>query len=121
MRSRTVLWSVSIVAGLAACCWGGRFLGTATLGAELSMPPRWRIPEVPAGATVVEDTRSCGSGGCGWSLTLQPAAGQTAEELAREMGVAEWRNEPPTLTDPAFVSVGSHIRAGQVVVYVGYR
>lgn len=113
--------AVAVAAVLASCLWGAGFLQLALSGDDGPLPPRWRVPVVPAGVTVVEDTKMCGSGGCWWSLTLQPVAGQTPEELAREMGVASERVEPMTLTDPGRVTVGSNIRAGRVVVYVGYH
>ncbi|MFC7531664.1 hypothetical protein [Actinoplanes sp. GCM10030250] len=114
---RTAVY-LAVAAGLLWCLW---FAALWMFGDEGAMPPRWRIPAVPAGATVVEDTMMCASGGCWWSLTLTPSASQTPEDLAREMGLARERTLPPTLTDPGFVTVGADPRQDRLVVYVGYR
>lgn len=82
---------------------------------------KWRIPDVPSGATVVDESEACGSGGCSWQVTLAPAAGQSAADLADEMGLAEDRSEPPTLLDPGSVYVVAQPKDGQLVIHVGYE
>ncbi|BBH70872.1 hypothetical protein ACTI_75570 [Actinoplanes sp. OR16] len=109
-----ILGVLAVVVVLAGCLFLSLFAD------EGAMPPKSRIPAVPAGATVVEETKLCGSGGCWWSVTVEPAAGQTPEELAQQMGVASERTEPATVTDWRSVTVGSTIRDGLVVVHVGY-
>ncbi|MEU4689430.1 hypothetical protein [Actinoplanes sp. NPDC023714] len=125
MRSRIgwrrLLVGASLTAGVLACCWGGWFLTLLVTGGEGAMPPESRIPEIPAGATVVEQSRQCGSGGCWWQITVAPEPGRSPEELAAAMGIEEERTESPTLTDPAYVSIGGTVRGGNLVVHVGYR
>lgn len=101
--------------------WSLWFAALWMFSDEGAMPPRGRIPAVPAGASIVEDTMMCASGGCWWSVTLTPPAGQSPEDLARQMELAQERTLPPTLTDPAFVTVGANPRQGRLVVYVSYR
>ncbi len=112
-----------VVGGLTVllCGWGSWFAVLAIFAEEGLTPPRWRIPEVPPGATVIEETKECASGGCWWRLVLKPAAGQTPDELAATMGVSESRVESPALLDPAFVGVGAETRDSRLVVHVGYE
>ena len=63
----------------------------------------------------------CASGGCSRDVTLTPPAGQSPEDLAQEMDLAQERTLPPTLTDPGFVTLGGNPRQGQLVVHVSYR
>ncbi|WP_299054785.1 hypothetical protein [uncultured Nocardioides sp.] len=60
----------------------------AVFSGEGALPPTWRDPDVPVGAEVVsvgEDL--CGSGGCARRISIIPAEGESAGELAREMGL----------------------------------
>ncbi|BCY10572.1 hypothetical protein L3i22_056600 [Actinoplanes sp. L3-i22] len=104
-----------------AFCWGGSFVYLSVFGGEGSLPPASRVPEVPAGATVVGEDTACGSGGCWRVLKVRPAAGQTAEDLARQMGVDGEREKSPSLTDPATVHISSDIRDGLLIIQVGYQ
>ena len=72
------------------------------------MPPQSRMPNVPSGAIVVAAGQACGSGGCWREIIVAPAAGQSPEELAREMDLAEQQVKSPTLLDPGFVYVVAH-------------
>ncbi|MEU8661081.1 hypothetical protein [Actinoplanes philippinensis] len=100
--------------------WSLCFAWLYLFGDEGATPPDWRVPAVPAGATVVEEGMQCASGGCWWGLTVKPAPGQTPEELQRRMGLEAEERLGPTLTDPGYVVRGAHIRQGNVVVYVSY-
>ncbi|GIF12800.1 hypothetical protein [Actinoplanes teichomyceticus] len=115
------LVAVSLALAVLVCLWVLRFLMLMSWFGEGELPPRSRIPDVPSGASVVEDGRKCGSGGCWWQLTIAPAAGQSPEDLARAMDLAETRRRPPTLLDPGFVYVWAHPRDGQLVIGVSYR
>jgi hypothetical protein len=110
-----------LIVGVSACLWGGRFLYLAALGDEGALPPASRAPRIPAGATLVAADKACGSGGCWREITVRPAAGQTAEELARQMGLTGEQQKSPTLTDPATVHVSSWTRDGLLVIDVGYQ
>ncbi|WP_436532841.1 hypothetical protein [Actinoplanes sp. HUAS TT8] len=111
---------IVVIAAL-ACLWGAKFVYLVALGDEGSMPPQSRIPQVPAGATVVSQEKSCGSGGCWWEVTVQPPAGQSPEELARQMGLGNEQEKAPTLTDPGSVYVGATAVGGQLKIHVGYQ
>jgi hypothetical protein len=123
MATRTVLRLLRVAVSLlivAGFLWSLCFAWIRLSSEEGAMPPRWRIPEVPAGATVLDDGMDCASGGCWWSLTLRPPPGRSPEELRRQMGLETEEEPAPTLTDPGFVVRGAHVRRGNVVVYVGY-
>lgn len=109
------------VVGLLACGWGLWFAALSAFGDEGSLPPKWRIPDVPAGATVVDESEECASGGCWRQVTLAPAAGQSPEELAERMGLAEQQDLPRKLFDPATVYVVAEPRNGQLIIRLGYE
>ncbi|MEV4351333.1 hypothetical protein AB0J83_43305 [Actinoplanes sp. NPDC049596] len=111
----------SVVVALLAALWGLWFLALLVFGSEESLPPKSRIPDVPAGATVADQRQACGSGGCSWLLTVTPPPGQSPEDLAREMGVDHEQTLSPRPLDPAFVAVGSEVRDGRLAIYVNYR
>ncbi|MEU7841771.1 hypothetical protein AB0B39_12545 [Micromonospora sp. NPDC049114] len=120
-RARPLLVAGFGVVGLLACLWGLWFASLRAFGNEGSLPPKWRIPDVPAGATVVDESEDCASGGCSWQVTVTPAAGQSPEDLAEQMGLSEDRTEPPKLFDPGSVYVVAQPRNGQLVIHVGYE
>jgi hypothetical protein len=120
--AKYALVTVSIAAGTLALLWVLRFLWLLTMGNELTtLPPRSRTPDLPVGATMVAEDMGCGSGGCWREITVAPAAGQSPEDLAREMDLAEAQRRSPTLFDPGFVDVWAHPRDGQLVIGIGYR
>ncbi|MFI1991830.1 hypothetical protein [Actinoplanes sp. NPDC020271] len=119
-RTRNVVVGLISVSAVAACLWGTVFLYIRTLG-EGSLPPDSRIPAVPAGATVVSKEQACGSGGCWWQLTVEPPAGQSPEELARAMGLAESQTKSPTLFDPGSVYIVTRVRDDRLIMNVGYQ
>lgn len=112
---------MSVTLGLLSCLWVLSFLWLQVFKTEGSLPPKWRIPEVPPGATVADESRECASGGCWRTITVMPAAGQSPEDLAREMGLSEDLSLSPTLFDPASVYVGADPREGRLIVHVGYQ
>jgi hypothetical protein len=118
---RYVLVGAFSAAGMLAAAWTLWFLALLAFGNEGALPPKWRIPDVPAGATVVEQSRTCGSGGCWWQLILRPPPGQTPQDLARDMGLSREQHEWPALLDPGFVAAGAEARDDELVVHVGYE
>lgn len=112
---------MSVTLGLLSCLWVLSFLWLQVFKTEGSLPPKWRIPEVPPGATVADESMECASGGCWRTITVMPAAGQSPEDLAREMGLSEDLSLSPTLFDPASVYVGADPREGRLIVHVGYQ
>lgn len=117
--AKYALVAVSAVLGLLLAMWALRFPLLAL--DEGALPPKSRIPHMPADATVLEETEACGSGGCWWLITVKPPAGQSPEELARDMGLSEKRREPATLLDPGAVYVGAEARGDELVIHVGYQ
>ncbi|MEU4164985.1 hypothetical protein [Actinoplanes sp. NPDC026670] len=115
---RTTLVSAVVVL---ACLWTLRVLWMMSWLAENDVPPASRMPDLPAGASIVAEGRACGSGGCWWEVTVAPEAGQSPEDLARAMNLSEVQRKWPTLLDPGFVYVWAQPRAGQLVVLVSYR
>ena len=89
-------------------------LALQVFGDEGALPPKDRIPPVPAGARILTQSEECGSGGCWWVVTVQPPAGQSPEDLVRQMGLAGERSD-------GSVAVGAEVRQDEVVIHVGYR
>ncbi|WP_097321667.1 hypothetical protein [Paractinoplanes atraurantiacus] len=121
ITTRRALIAVGAVVVVLAMIWGLWFTALLLLGGEGSLPPKSRIPAVPAGAAVVDQSEACGSGGCWWRLTVTPPPGQSPEDLARTMGLESEKTLGPKLFDPGFVQVGAEPREDQLVIYVGYR
>ncbi|MFF5076289.1 hypothetical protein ACFY36_04510 [Actinoplanes sp. NPDC000266] len=119
--AKLILIAAGATVAVLAILWGLWFSFLLLLGGEGSLPPKSRIPEVPAGATVADQREACGSGGCWWRLTVTPPPGQSPAELARTMGLEEEKTLSPRLFDPGFVQVGTELHEDQLVIYVGYR
>ncbi|WP_410816168.1 hypothetical protein [Micromonospora sp. 050-3] len=120
-RTKRTLVAVSVTLGLLSCLWVLSFLWLQVFKTEGSLPPKSRMPEVPSGATVADESMECASGGCWRTITLVPATGQSPEDLAREMGLSEGLRLPPTVLDPATVYVGARPEEGKLIVHVGYQ
>ncbi|RAO04123.1 hypothetical protein ONO23_03204 [Micromonospora noduli] len=120
-RTKRALVAVSVTLGLLSCLWVLSFLWLQVFKTEGSLPPKSRMPEVPSGATIADESVECASGGCWRTITLVPAAGQSPEDLAREMGLSEELSLPPTVFDPASVYVGANPREGRLTVHIGYQ
>lgn len=112
---------VCVTVGLLSCLWGLWFLSLQVFGTEGALPPDSRMPQVPAGATVLDEGMECASGGCWRQLVIAPPAGQSPEDLAGEMGLSEEQSLPPTLFDPGSVYVGASPSDGNLVVRIGYQ
>ncbi|GAA5143944.1 hypothetical protein GCM10023340_10560 [Nocardioides marinquilinus] len=119
------LWLVAVVAAvLLVACVALYLLYAAYLLAfadEGALPPRWRIPDLPAGASVIHESKECASGGCWRQLTIQPGRGQTANDLAGELGLSGGgRREGWKWYDPHSVSISGGVYDGHVRMDVGY-
>lgn len=115
-------WALGAAVGMALlvtayAAWVGYL---AVMASEGAVPPRSRVPDVPSGARVVSETTECASGGCWRQLLLRPGAGQSPEELAAEMGVAEEKRHPFRALDPHAVTVGSRVAGDRLSIYVQY-
>ncbi|GLZ62266.1 hypothetical protein Misp05_58420 [Micromonospora sp. NBRC 107095] len=111
----------AVTLSLLSCLWVLWFLWLQVFSTEGALPPMSRMPEVPAGATVTEESMECASGGCWRTITVAPAAGQSPQDLARAMGLAEEQTLPPTLFDPMSVYLGAKPKDGELIVYLGYQ
>lgn len=120
-RTRKSVVGLISVLGVAACLWGSAFVYLFALGDEGSVPPKSRIPAIPAGASVVAEGKECASGGCWWQVTVKPAAGQSPQDLAAAMGLTDEQKRSPTLFDPGSVYVGAEPRDDTLVIHVGYQ
>jgi hypothetical protein len=123
MRTRTaqrLTRTAVVLVILSGCLWSLSFAWILLFKSEGLLPPRWRIPEVPHGVAVLEDDKNCASGGCWWSLTLRPPAGQSPEDLKRQLGLEAAEELLPTLTDPGYVTRSAEVSKGDVVVRVSY-
>lgn len=90
------------------------------LADEGSLPPRWRIPDVPSGSRVVSETKECGSGGCWRQLVVRPSVVQTPGGLAEELGTSASGRQGWRSYDPHSVWIGASISDDDLVVTVGY-
>ncbi|MFF0255832.1 hypothetical protein ACFYPW_25395 [Micromonospora zamorensis] len=120
-RTKHLLVAVSVTVGLLSCLWVLGFLSLRVFGTEGALPPDSRIPKVPSGASIIDEGMECASGGCWRLISVQPAAGQTPEDLADEMGLTEGQSLSPTLFDPGFVYVGARAKEGKLIIHLGYR
>ncbi|WP_203752477.1 hypothetical protein [Actinoplanes cyaneus] len=118
-RTRKVVVGLILGFGVGACLWGSVFVYLKALG-EGALPSESRIPEVPAGATVVSRDKGCGSGGCWWELLVEPPAGQSPEELERRMGLTGMQHRAPTLFDPGSIYIATDTFQGRLRISVGY-
>lgn len=127
MRSGTrrpgrLYWASGVVGTLGVLAlgyavWAGYL---ALMAGEGSVPPRSRIPDIPSAAQIAGETRECASGGCWRQIVLTPAPGQSPQDLAVEMGVADAKRYPWLLLDPHSVEIGSQINGDELSIYVQY-
>ncbi|MEU7846103.1 hypothetical protein [Micromonospora parva] len=120
-HAKRTLLAVSVTVGLLSCLWVLRFLWLQVFHTEGALPPMSRVPQVPAGATVTHEGMECASGGCWRTITLAPAGGQSPQDLARAMGLAEEQTLPPTLFDPMSVYLAAKPQDGELIVYLSYQ
>ena len=118
-RVRWIVLGGGVVLALALLdlAWAAWLAVTTDEGA---VPPGWRDPEVPAGARVMSETEPCASGGCWREVLLEPAEGQTAEQLAAAMGLTDERYLGWHVLDPHDVVLGSEVVDDGLRVYVRY-
>ena len=83
---------------------------------EGAVPDVSDLPPVPAGVTVVGDDVGCGSGGCTREVTLRAPDGQSAADLAGEVGTADWTCRTSSLLDRRQVCSRAVVVGDDVVV-----
>lgn len=101
---------------IAYSAWALFLLSGATEGA---VPDISRIG-LPAQVDIVDETRECASGGCWVTITVRPPAGQSAEELASEIGASPQLELPGSIFDPRTVWVWAEPVAGDLALRADY-
>jgi hypothetical protein len=119
---RRMRLAVVLTVLIGSCLWSCGFAWLWLAGDEGALPPTWRMPDLPDGAKIVDDEdRSCGSGGCTKLIKVRPPAGQTPEDLAREIGVDKPQLLSPALFDPAEVGMSAEPDGRYLIVHLTYR
>lgn len=111
--------AVAVVA-VVACVYAVWMGYLAVFASEGNVPPRWRLPETPPGATVAWTGTQCASGGCWREVLVQPPAGQSVSSLADEMGLDGTRHLPWHPLDPHPVEVGATPSDDALLVTISY-
>ncbi|WCD91459.1 hypothetical protein [Microbacterium sp. nov. GSS16] len=86
---------------------------------EGDVPPLSSVP-LPDGAAVLNETVGCGSGGCSVVFLVRPPEGQSAEELATQMGATPQLSVPGNLWDPRTVWLWAEPAAGALKITADY-
>ncbi|MFI5842491.1 hypothetical protein ACIA8K_22565 [Catenuloplanes sp. NPDC051500] len=120
-RWRKALLAVPVAVVLIVCSWAVWYGWLGAFADEGALPPRSSAPDLPAGASVVDESVACGSGGCWRLITVAPPAGTSPVDLAAGMGLSEERCTEPTIVEPRSVCVWASPRDELLVVYSGYR
>ena len=115
---RTVL-SVTVAAGILIVGYLAWELILSSGATEGDVPDASRI-ELPAGSEVVGEDRGCASGGCWLTLTVRPPAGQSAEDLASEIGATPQLEISGNVFDPRTVWAWAEPAAGVLSLRVDY-
>lgn len=117
-RRRGLVIVLAVVVAVAAVFYVGRLTLLAIGADEGDVPPLSSIPAVPAGATVLSETKECASGGCWWKVVVEPPPGVTATDLASEMGIGDMLHLSGNLWDPRTIELESRAesRAGDLTV-----
>ncbi len=83
----------------------GLYVGYLFMMADEGDRPPASIVTLPAGARVISEDVSCGSGGCATQLVVEPPAGVTPARLAELIGATPQLRISGNLLDPRTVSV----------------
>lgn len=98
--TRRRVWTIAIVVvAILALLYGGRVAVQFMGATEGDVPSASDIP-LPDGATIVGESRDCGSGGCWVTFSVRPPPGQSPAELAQELGATPQLEIPGTFLDP---------------------
>ncbi len=101
---RPLVLAVSIVLAVIAVMYGLYVGYLYVMADEGDRPPASAVP-LPAGAEILSEDVSCGSGGCATQLVVQPPRGMSPDYLADVMGATPQLRIPGTFLDPRTVSV----------------
>lgn len=109
---RVVLVTLVVLVVVAVVRYGALF----AFATEGDVPPTGAAP-LPAGATVVDATKECASGGCWTQLTVRPPSGTSSERLAARL---DGTRIAGSLWDPRTVNVAAESDGDQVLVRADY-
>ncbi len=108
-----------LVAGATAALAAGLFAPVLLINIdEMAVPP---ASELPDGLAVESEELGCGSGGCWRDFRVRPPEGQSAEELAAELGLGRDSCAARSLLDRRRVCTGGNVLGDQVRVYLLYE
>jgi hypothetical protein len=116
MAKRWAIATVSVLAVLYLARLGLLFIGAD----EGDIPSATLIPAPPTGAQILSEGKDCASGGCWWEVVVVPATGQSIDELASEMGVADEQHVAGNFWDPRTITIGSRVVPDGLMVYAQY-
>lgn len=117
---RRALWTILItIAVVLVLLYAGRVAWLFVMADEGDVPPASVIP-LPAGAEILGESEGCGSGGCTLTVTVRPPAGQSADDLAIEIGATPQLLVSGNLWDPRTVSVFARPAGGILNLNLDY-
>ncbi|WZH36308.1 MAG: hypothetical protein PIR02_16295 [Microbacterium enclense] len=119
-RHRRVGVRLALPALVVAALAYGLFVGYLFVMAEEGDHPSASRVSLPAGARVLSEDVSCGSGGCATQLIVLPPAGMTPEELANAMGATPQLRVPGSFFDPRTVNVMAWPKQGTLGLTLDY-
>lgn len=118
-RRRKIRTGLIVVAALLIVFYVTRLGWLFMMADEGDTPPLSALP-LPAGAQVLNQSESCGSGGCSMTFIVRPPEGMSPEELAAEMGATPQLSVPGNLWDPRTVWVSARPSAGALKLVADY-
>lgn len=118
-RRRKIRTGLIVVAALLIVFYVARLGWLFMMADEGGTPPLSALP-LPAGAQVLSQSESCGSGGCSMTFIVRPPEGMSPEELAAEMGATPQLSVPGNLWDPRTVWVSARPSAGDLKLVADY-
>lgn len=86
---------------------------------EGDVPPVSSL-SLPVGSDVVDEEITCGSGGCTVTYTVRPPEGQSAAELAKELGTTPEATVSGTFLDPRTIWLSAEPRGSSLTISAGY-
>lgn len=89
---------------------GGRYL-VLFVGVSGGDVPSVSALDLPPGTEIVDEQKSCASGGCWVDLTVRPPEGTTAPQLAEQIGATPQAEIHGTLLDPRTIWMWGEPRA----------
>lgn len=117
LRKVVVIATILLVVG--ALFYMVRLGWLSMMATEGDVPSISSVP-LPEGTEVLGETKDCASGGCWANVTLRPPAGQSAVELAEQIGATSQLAIPGNLLDPRTVWVSAKPAGGMLLLTMDY-